>query len=391
MDSARGFWARNYLIILLVIAIAVILVVGLSGQIMLPFRWLAIIAVMSAFLVAIGKDKTVREYADAGGVKRKTAGRFDGILIDDRNKMSLSRLQIILWTLVALSTWGALVLHRTIPLLTHTVTQLPAPLAKSIRAEMAKYGIQDARVDALYTLLTGQEKLPADTDTAPTNFEPLKVKFPNELLLAMGISTTSLALSAVIKTDKSRTQSGRALELYRNEKDLANEAFIAAKNAENQINKQIGEIQAKLTAEQDPAKRAGYEAQLKTLASDQALAHEEAEAKRVKYEELAETERSRMGILHTNEKVEDAKWSDLFSGDKIQDFQHVDIAKVQMFFFTFIIVFSYLALVWAQMSEAGAQRLLEVLPQVSLPAFSDSLVALLGLSHAGYLTVKAAG
>jgi hypothetical protein len=43
------------------------------------------------------------------------------------------------------------------------------------------------------------------------------------------------------------------------------------------------------------------------------------------------------------------------------------------------------------MSSSDAELLLWLLPAVSLPDFSESLVILLGLSHTGYLSVKSTG
>ena len=60
----------------------------------------------------------IRDRLRSGRTETRFApGRFDGVLIDSRNKISLSRLQLILWTVVVLSAWCAFALHRVIPVL----------------------------------------------------------------------------------------------------------------------------------------------------------------------------------------------------------------------------------------------------------------------------------
>jgi hypothetical protein len=92
---------------------------------------------------------------------------------------------------------------------------------------------------------------------------------------------------------------------------------------------------------------------------------------------------SRRGLLRTNPAVKDASLADLFSGDELTDAGYVDIAKVQMFFFTVATVLGYAYALWH--FPFGSDHAPLVFPDLS-----ESLVVLLGISHAGYLTVKAA-
>jgi len=94
-------------------------------------------------------------------------------------------------------------------------------------------------------------------------------------------------------------------------------------------------------------------------------------------------ESHRMGILKTNERPEEAKLTDLFSGEELTDNPYVDVAKVQMFFFTVALVAGYAGVLWSFTWEAEKGV-------INFPAFSTTMVTLLGISHAGYLTVKAA-
>ncbi len=78
-------------------------------------------------------------------------------------------------------------------------------------------------------------------------------------------------------------------------------------------------------------------------------------------------------------------WSDMFKGDDVANADSVDLSKVQMFYFTFILVLVY--------GGAIAVMLMTVDPKHptinALPALTSSIVWLLGISQAGYLTYKA--
>jgi hypothetical protein len=90
---------------------------------------------------------------------------------------------------------------------------------------------------------------------------------------------------------------------------------------------------------------------------------------------------SRMGVLSTNTASNDASLRDLFCGEELADQNVVDISKVQMFFFTIAVLYGYGFALWGLQTKPGA---------VQFPQLSASLVTLLAISHAGYLTIKAA-
>ena len=71
--------------------------------------------------------------------------------------------------------------------------------------------------------------------------------------------------------------------------------------------------------------------------------------------------------------------SDMFQGDEVVDTAYVDLPKVQMFYFTVIGIVAYGYAVHTAMANVYTQE------AFSLP---DALVALLGISHAAYLTSK---
>jgi len=78
-------------------------------------------------------------------------------------------------------------------------------------------------------------------------------------------------------------------------------------------------------------------------------------------------------------------WYDMFKGDDVANADSVDLSKVQMFYFTFILVLVY--------GGALAAMFMVVDPKhptiIALPALTPSIVGLLGISQAGYLTYKA--
>ena len=113
--------------------------------------WLAIALLMAAFASVAGHGVT---------------GLWRGVLIDDRHRLSLSRLQMLLWTVLVLSAYMA--------------------------AALANIG-RDAQ-------------------------NPLTVDIPSELWLAMGISTASLVAAPVALAYKQGKRPG-ALESLPNERD----------------------------------------------------------------------------------------------------------------------------------------------------------------------------
>ena len=92
------------------------------------------------------------------------------------------------------------------------------------------------------------------------------------------------------------------------------------------------------------------------------------------------------GLIHKNEKPEEADWIDLFRGDEVSNYQIIDVSKVQMFFFTIAIVFTYGVMIWLSLTPETLSA-----GHYEFPVFSESMNALLGLSHAGYLVVKSSG
>jgi hypothetical protein len=86
--------------------------------------------------------------------------------------------------------------------------------------------------------------------------------------------------------------------------------------------------------------------------------------------------------IQTNSTVQEAKLSDFFRGEEGSDFLKLDLSKVQMFYFTVIVIGAY-AVALANVFTTTQTAI------TSLPTLDGGVVALLGVSHAGYLTNKA--
>lgn len=89
------------------------------------------------------------------------------------------------------------------------------------------------------------------------------------------------------------------------------------------------------------------------------------------------------GVLFKNPTIQDANFSDIFEGNEIGNCAHIDLGKVQMFFFTVMVALAYLAAVWDVLSEGAIYG-----ANFTFPGLSDGMVALLGISNASYLAAK---
>jgi cell division protein FtsL len=261
--QTKSTWKPTHTVALLAL-IAAIFVVGLipSNQVIPGFNppehglvaWLVIMVLLGACCVVIGLG---------------TTGLWRGLLIDSRNRMSLSRLQLVLWTVLVLSAF----------------------------LTVAMFNIREDPMA-----------------------DPLNIEVPAQVWGLLGISTTSFVTAATIKSQK------KNLEVTRGAKDKTTEALD-----------KVGEDSNKLA---DP-----------------------------------------QGALVAYEQPENASVSDLFKGDEVISAAYFDLGKVQVFLFTLIVVFAYAAEVGAMLYST---RVISALPELS-----TGIVALLGISHAGYLTAKA--
>lgn len=246
-------------------AIAIFMALGAIGVAGLTLKPVA------AFFVAL-LMMTVSTLA----VGRAVTGYWRGVLIDDRNRLSLSRLQMGLWTVVLLS--GFL-------------------------------------IGALSNIAHGKDS-------------PLSIAVPQELWMLMGVSVTSLVGSPLILNTK------------RGEPKPSNTVAVEAKEVS------MAKLEQQLKDQKFPGG---------TVAAE--------------------------GKVVVWNWPSDARLSDLFRGEEITNASQVDLAKLQMFFFTAIMVFSYIVALASMFNRSpdGIQ---------SVPPFDQGMIALLTISHAGYLTSK---
>lgn len=242
--------------LVLVIASAALVEVGLTAE---PGQrvgvWLGSMVLLGAVTLGLGRTVT---------------GRWAGALIDERNKMSLSRLQMLLWTILIAS--GFL-------------------------------------VAVLANLHLGQP-------------HPLAVAIPRELWLVLAVSTTSLTASPLIQSTK-QTRAADEQEKERTFTALARQQGVASVSGTT----------------------------------------------------------THVGQLVINLDPSSARWSDLFTGEEVGDASILSLGKIQMFYMTWVLILAYAASLISLISDPG--------PISTLPDPDSGLVALLGISHLGYLSLKA--
>jgi len=258
MKKLEGVWPF-LLILLLVIMVLVGLRIDPVNRLAM---WLVILGCLIGFAVISGRWVT---------------GFWLGVLIDERNKITLSRLQLLLWTILVLSGF------------------LCAALSN----------LQLATTDPL---------------------QALDIAIPSDLWLLMGISVTSLVSSQIVKASKEGSkQVAPAFDRQRTVGLLEDKGTVRSSLAFN-------------------------------------------------------------GLMVVNNKPDQANLTDLFTGEEIGNAAQLDIGKLQMFFFTVVIVAAYGAALASAFQAAAASTQ----PFLEFPEMTSQAVTLLGISHAGYIANKAA-
>ncbi|QQR43142.1 hypothetical protein JKA73_29440 [Myxococcus xanthus] len=223
----------------------------LSTTWFLPPGWnlLGTAAMLTGFLLVLGKA---------------IAGVPLALLISERNLMSLSRFQALVWTVVVMAGYLTMTLSRV------------------------KSGASNA----------------------------VGVDIPQELWIAMGISTTSL---------------------------LGTPLVLGGKRARSPDEKLVQNTSVQLA------------------------------------EAPADIDAHRQGVLYANANMTDARMADMFQGDEVGNTAHIDLAKVQMFYFTLIAAVGYFMDVAMSVARGTTH---------AMPALSQGMLALLAISHGGYLLGK---
>jgi hypothetical protein len=99
--------------------------------------------------------------------------------------------------------------------------------------------------------------------------------------------------------------------------------------------------------------------------------------------EITGGEQTAKGELAKNVSRVQARWTDMFKSEGVDSVGTLDVGKIQMFFFTLIVVLAYIA-AFARTSY------LPTLAKFDFPPLDGSLVALLSISSTAYLANKAA-
>ena len=392
-------FSRNQLIILwLILGAAVVLWSGVltrnQPNLLLIVRWLATMVIMLVLLAFVGYDIN---------------GRWAGFLIDSRYKFSLSRLQIMLWTVLALSAYLTIALTRSLP-----GGMLPTddPVAQQQHTECVARTISAGKAQGE---VSDEAQLAAQAEEQ-CQPEPLNITFPPELLVALGISAASFAGSALVQSNKKAKQidvkpfenevtaaQKKVAEADADTKDkkaIWDKLAAAIQDRENALktaedNRQNAASETdKATAQRnlaqaqallDLAKKNNDQAALEYHASKLKLDAAQEELKKAKAN-LETRQFATEGLLHKNADPREARWSDIFRAEEIGvNYKLLDVSKVQMAFFTVALIAAYgFALAGLLQNMAAIRN-----PYwVDLPAFSPTMNALLAISQATYLSVK---
>ena len=86
-----------------------------------------------------------------------------------------------------------------------------------------------------------------------------------------------------------------------------------------------------------------------------------------------------------NNSQSQASWLDMFRGDEVGEEDSPDLSKIQQFLITLALVGSYGFLIGDMFYDLAAQQKFDAFPELD-----EKFIWLLGISHAGYLTYKAA-
>lgn len=244
-----------------------------------------------------------------------------GILINEQNVMSLARFQITLWTIIIISALLVIAFARI------------------------KNGVV------------------ADEDGLALA-DPLHITLGENLLALLGISAVSFVGSPLIAaTKRSKTADPKAAETTAKEMVRQNNVPDSVK-ATAPVNKVPANGAPPPAGATPPPKNAPPPPEV--------TAHVE-----------NEIGQNAEGILFKNPRISDASFADLFEGNELGNAAHVDLAKVQMFFFTVVVAIAYLNALWDLIHTGAIYG-----ADFAFPALSNGMVGLLGISNAGYLAAK---
>lgn len=411
-ERAKKLNAMTLISILGILALIIILIIGFRGFSPVAL-WGLLAAIMVFVIVAAGQNAN---------------GKWHGFLVDPTsNRMSLSRLQITLWTILVLSVFLAMALLRT------RLGALKAPSMLEIDRCIRDYrrdviGLSDREWDDLQGLksvslsdaatdeqrqlsqeaATRIERITTDANTECNQTRPTNIVFPPQIIVALGISAASFAGSTMVKRSMASRRGAILIKELQYEADRLKDQWNVANDRKEEwlnnfkiANNQKDDLESELKAEQDKSRvsRVKVDKIKKQITSNnQTLNTLKADKKEI-FEEFNDIKKSRdkaildldkanqlrQGTLHVNESPMDASLGDLFNGDTVENNAYIDLSKVQMFFFTVVVITAYAVSIYTLMQNESA--LMNPLA-VTLPEFSSSMNTLFGISHASYVTVK---
>ncbi len=291
--------------------------------------WAVNIALLTAFVLLLGHGMT---------------GRLAGILIDERNKMSLSRLQLIIWTILILSAF-----------------------------------------------LTS-----AEWNVLKQYPNPLNIVIPDTIWFLLGISATSFVAQPLILSTKTNSPADPA--------QTSNNLDILARQRGVTITPSVGGtvVSAPTTVASPlnapaawlPSTSTRIAPGIDPLAGNQVMpapdpalslnAVAPAPASATLSDKLDQLNIVPKGQLVTYSSPNDARFADLFKGEETGNLAQLDLSKIQMFYFTIVVVVAYVAALSAILIGNSSGSLISAFPDLS-----QGMVVLLGISHAGYLGYKA--
>lgn len=269
-DGSERHWRRGHtvsLIVMLAIILGLSTIIPPAGRI---HAWWLTLLVLALFVAVTGHGIT---------------GLWRGLFVDEQNKISLSRFQLALWTVLIVGSY---------------------------------------LVAALFNIRTG-------------GYENVAIKLSPEIWALLGISAASSVATPLINYNKSQRQADPA-------------AMAQAVNA--------------------------LQAQVQSLAKT--------DAKAASAVATGGTDRmvENKGELVFKTNPAYAQWSDMFRSSDAGNADVLDLGKVQMFFFTLVLGLAYTAAL-GQLLRLGQPVITE------FPPLGESMVGLLGISHATYLAKKA--
>jgi len=179
--------------------------------------------------------------------------------------------------------------------------------------------------------------------------DPLLIEIPSSIWVLLGIHATSWVGSPLILSTKKTQQADP----------------VKASNVLNGLNSEVSPSPTAVAQFSKAAQR------------QSALASSRGEAPPPPAEPVVFTN---AGNVVTETHRNDASFADLFRGEEIGNAQSLDLSKVQLFFFTLIVAVVYAFSLYASFQAEGPIR--------KFPDLDSSIIALLGISNAGYLANK---